>query len=189
MILFINACVRPQSRTCILADYLLEKLDDTVEEEDLAEFDFPKINNGFITYRDELTEKKDYSDPLFLPAHRFANADIVVIAAPFWDLSFPSILKQYFEQINIPGITFEYSDDGIPKSLCKIKSLYYITTAGGFITSEDFGFGYINALSKSFYNISQTFFIKAEGLDIDGADIDNIICESKRSIDRLFDKK
>ena len=66
MILFINACVRPQSRTCILADYLLEKLDDTVEEEDLVEFDFPKINNGFITYRDELTEKKRlFRSPVF----------------------------------------------------------------------------------------------------------------------------
>ncbi len=188
MILFINACVRPQSRTRILADHLIKKLNDNFEEEDLAKFDFPKINNEFIVYRDELTEKRDYSDPMFLPAQRFANADTVVIAAPFWDLSFPSVLKQYFEQINIPGITFEYSDDGIPKSLCKIKALYYITTAGGFITSEEFGFGYINALSKSFYNIPQTFSIKAEGLDIDGADIDKIICEAKRFIDSLFEK-
>ena len=58
MILFINACVRPQSRTRILADHLLAKLDGTVFEENLAEYDFPKINNGFLEYRDALVLKR-----------------------------------------------------------------------------------------------------------------------------------
>ena len=189
MILFINACVRPQSRTRILADHLLAKLDGTVFEENLAEYDFPKINNGFLIYRDALAEQKEYTNPLFSLARRFAKADTIVIAAPFWDLSFPSLLKQYFEQISIPGITFEYSAEGIPVSLCKATSLYYVATAGGFITSEEYGFGYINALAKNFYTIPQTVFIKAEGLDIDGADIDGIMRKAKKDIDRIFDNK
>ncbi len=30
---------------------------------------------------------------MFLYAKDFAESDIIVIAAPYWDLSFPSILK------------------------------------------------------------------------------------------------
>ena len=41
---------------------------------------------------------------MFDLAKQFAEADEVIIAAPFWDLSFPAALKQYFEQINVLGI-------------------------------------------------------------------------------------
>ena len=40
-------------------------------------------------------------------AHRMrtiANADKIVIAAPFWDMSFPSLLKVYIENIYTIGI-------------------------------------------------------------------------------------
>ena len=37
---------------------------------------------------------------------------VIVIAAPYWDLSFPAVLKTYLEQINVLGVTFDYSDDG-----------------------------------------------------------------------------
>lgn len=46
---------------------------------------------------------------MFKYAHEFANADLIVIAAPFWDLSIPALLKVYIENIAVDGITFEYS--------------------------------------------------------------------------------
>lgn len=105
----------------------------------------------------------------------FANADTVVIAAPYYDLSFPAMLKQYFEQINVLGLTFTYSETGTPKGLCKAKDLYYVTTAGGPIISDEFGFGYVKALAKCFYGIENVYQIKAEGLDIIGADVEAIL--------------
>ena len=38
-ILFVNACVRPQSRTKLLAKYVLEKLDGEIQELDLEKED------------------------------------------------------------------------------------------------------------------------------------------------------
>ena len=116
-----------------------------------------------------------YDDPLFSLGRDFANADTIVIAAPYYDLSFPAMLKQYFEQINVLGVTFTYSDAGVPKGLCKAKSLYYVTTAGGSIISDDFGFGYVKALANTFYGIEEVHQIKAEGLDIVGADVEAIL--------------
>ena len=58
---------------------------------------------------------------MFSLAKEFAIADTIVIAAPYYDLSFPAMLKQYFEQINVLGVTFTYSDSGIPEGLCKAR--------------------------------------------------------------------
>ncbi|MBQ6052953.1 MAG: NAD(P)H-dependent oxidoreductase [Clostridia bacterium] len=185
-VLFVNACVRKGSRTLSLAKYLLEKLDGNICEEKLEDLVFPQINERFLELRDGLVKKREFDDPIFSPANRFAEADEIVVAAPFWDLSFPSILKQYFEQINVLGITFTYSRNGIPQSLCKAGKLYYVATAGGFIAESEYGFGYVNALAKGFYGINETHFIKAEGLDIDGANVDEIIANAKKDIDSLF---
>lgn len=175
MILFINACVRKESRTLRLAQQLIKTLDGEINEVRLEEIKFPKVDEEFINRRDALKKAGKYDDPLFSLGKDFANADTIVIAAPYYDLSFPAMLKQYFEQINVLGVTFTYSDAGVPKGLCKAKSLYYVTTAGGSIISDDFGFGYVKALANTFYGIEEVHQIKAEGLDIVGADVEAIL--------------
>ena len=44
----------------------------------------------------------------------------------------------------------------------------------------------LEALAKLFYGISNTFCIKAKGLDIDGADVASILLRAKRDIDNLL---
>ena len=112
---------------------------------------------------------------MFSLARQFSEAETIVIAAPFWDLSFPAMLKQYFEQINVTGITFKYSEDGTPTGLCMADRLFYVTTAGGYFVPEEYGFGYIKALAQNYYGIQDVRQITAAGLDIDGADIDAIL--------------
>ena len=108
-----------------------------------------------------------------------------MIAAPYWDLSFPAALKQYFEQINVVGITFKYTEDGIPVGLCKARRLYYVTTAGGSYVPEEFGFGYIKALSQGFYGIQEVRKIEAAGLDLVGADVSAIMRAAESTIDSI----
>ncbi len=179
MILFVNACVRKQSRTLILAKRLLDTLDGEIKEVQLEKVAFPVVNEEFIDLRESLKNAGKYDDPMFDLGRDFANADTIVIAAPYYDLSFPAMLKQYFEQINVLGLTFTYSDTGIPQGLCKAKKLYYVTTAGGPILSDEPGFGYVKALANTFYGIEEVHQIKAEGLDIIGADVEAILNSAK----------
>ena len=185
MILLINACVRSNSRTRKLADALLSKLDGDVVEVDLGRIDFPVVDEAFLAKRDELEEKCCWDDPMFDLARQFASADQFVVAAPYYDLSFPASLKQYFEQINVLGITFEYTPQGMPITMCKANRLYYVTTAGGAFVPEEFGFGYVKALAQGFYGIEDVRQIRAVGLDIEGADVDAIICEAMKSCDTI----
>ena len=175
MILFINACVRRGSRTRKLAKSLLSTLNEPYEEVRLEEINFPVVDEAFLSRRDRLISEGRFDAPPFELARQFEEADEIVIAAPFWDLSFPASLKQYFEQINVIGITFHYTPEGKPEGLCKAKRLTYITTAGGNYFPEEYGFGYVKALAQNFYGIHDVRLLKAVGLDIVGADAEAII--------------
>lgn len=177
MLLYINACVRAQSRTKRLADRLIEKLGGGAERLDLASLSFPVADEAFLERRDRLIAAGAFDDPLFDLARQFAAADRIVIAAPYWDLSFPAALKQYVEQINVLGITFAYTPEGVPKGLCRAKKLYYVMTAGGTFVPEEYGFGYVRTLARSFYGIEDVELIQAVGLDLVGADPEEILRE------------
>ena len=131
MVLYIDACVRKNSRTRRLADCLLHTLNAPYTRLRLAECVFPTVDEAFLEKRDRLLREGDFDNPVFAYARQFAQADKIIIAAPFWDLSFPAVLKSYLEQINVVGITFRYTPEGIPEGLCRAERLYYVTTAGG----------------------------------------------------------
>ena len=173
MVLFINACVRSESRTKQLADALLAKITDDYDEIRLEDVKFPVTDEAFLKNRDRLIAGRQFGEKSFAMARQFAAAETIVLAAPYWDLSFPASLKQYIEHINVLGITFEYTPEGFPKGLCKADKLYYVMTAGGSYVPEEFGFGYIKALAENFYGIRDCELIKAVGLDIYGADVES----------------
>ena len=185
-ILYINSCVREESRTNKLAKYLLDKPNGNIEEVNLNKENIRPLNSSLLKKRDKLREINDYNDDLFKYAKDLKDADIVVISSPYWDLSFSSLLKIYFENVNIGGITFGYDEKGNIKSLCHIKKLYYVTTAGGYIQSDEYGFGYVKSMFNTFYNVNDISYIKAEGLDIYGNNIDNIMNFAKMDIEKLF---
>ena len=185
-ILFVNSCPRQDSRTKLLADYLLNKLNGTANERNLVTTTLLPLTEKTIAQREDFVRQRDLNHPLLALAKEFACADCIVIAAPFWDLSFPALLKLYIEHINIVGITFAYHTDGRPYGLCKAKKLYYVTTAGGPIVNEAYGYGYIQALATNFYGIPDTYCIKAENLDVNGTNIKNILRHAQQAIDTLF---
>lgn len=182
MTLFINACVRAESRTKVLAEHLLSKQSGPVTEVRLNEVAFPPVGEAFLQKRDALIERRAFDDPLFDLARQFAAADEIVIAAPFWDLSFPAVLKQYLEQITVTGVTFFYTPEGVPQGLCRAKRLTYVTTVGGDFFPAEFGAGYVKALAQGFFGIPEFRLIKAAGLDLDGADADAILAAAKETI-------
>ena len=179
-ILFVNACIRPNSRTLELANCVLQRLDGAVEEVKLYEEKLSPLNLEEMEVRDKSAKNKDFSGDIFNLAKQFATADVIVLAAPYWDLMFPAVVKNYFEKITVNGLTFAYGENGIPYGLCKAKKLIYVTTSGGSIV-YNFGFDYVTALAKCFYGIDEVQFVSAQGLDVYGADITKIIKEVKQS--------
>ena len=181
-LLFVNACVRQGSRTLRLAMRLLSARGEPFEEAEIGAMSFPEVDEAFLKRRDALIARRAFSDPLFAPARQFARADSIVVAAPYWDLSFPAALKRYIEQVNVLGVTFEYTPEGTPRGLCRAKDLTYVTTAGGAYVPEEFGFGYVKALAENFYGIRDVRLVMAKGLDIDGADEEAIMKEQLEKI-------
>ena len=178
-ILFINACVRENSRTLVLAKNILSKMSGEVTEVNLNQENIVPLNRELLEKRENLISNKNMDDPMFYYAKQFAEADEILIAAPFWDLSFPGILKAYMEQITVSGITFEYVS-GRPHGLCKAKSLKYVTTSGGPIFA-DFGYEYIKALAKNFYGISETKAYRAMNLDVDMIAAEDVLTKAEIS--------
>ena len=183
-LLFLNACVRPGSRTLELAETLLANWKGRIQEVRLYEMRLPMLELKGLEKRNRAAQEKNFSDPVFDAAWQFAAADVIVIAAPYWDLMFPAALKTYLENITVSGVTFCYSAQGRPESMCRAKKLYYLTTSGGFIGENDFGFSYIEALAKNFFGITEIHRYAAEGLDIFGADVEQIMEKTKEKINK-----
>ena len=181
-ILYINACCRENSRTNELAQHLLDRLNGNIQTINLYDENISPINAELLLERDNLLKDGKMNDEMFTLANQFSKADTIVISAPYWDLMFPSILKVYLENITVCGITFRYSEKGVPQSLCNAKNLYYVTTSGGFIGEFNFGFDYIKALATGFFGIDNVICFSAEGLDIFGADVDGVMQKVKGNI-------
>ena len=164
-ILFVNACVRENSRTLVLAKSVMKDMTDEIIEVNLNLEDIKPLDGARLEKREDLIQAGKLDDPLFRYAKQFAAADEIVIAAPFWDLSFPAKLKIYLEQITVSGITFRYVD-GRPSGLCNAKRLTYVTTSGGPIFA-DFGYSYVKTLAQAFYGIPKTCAVRAMNLDVD----------------------
>ena len=182
MTLYINCCLRKESRTNRLAKAVLQKLGGDYTELKLYEENLRPLDSETLNKRTALIEQGDFSDKIFDYAKQFAAADTIVIGAPYWDLSFPAPLKTYIENIYVTGVVSEYDEKGMPRGLCKAERLYYVATAGG-PYDPTYSYGYIESLCKNFFGIPDTRLIKAEMLDIAGNDAEQILISE---IDRVL---
>ena len=110
-ILHINACFKEGSRTDELTQYLLSNLNGQIQSVNLFDEKLPPLDDVLLKKRDELLKNGNTDDELFCMARQFAEADTIVISAPYWDLLFPAVLRIYLENITVCGITFRYSEN------------------------------------------------------------------------------
>lgn len=186
-ILFVNACVRgEESNTLKLCKVALEEWKQRYPEAQFSEVNLEQIRPQAL-YPEDIKRRDDFrhagtlSDPMFDFAHQFAKADKILIGAPYWDLSFPAVLKIYLEHISVVDITFRYTEHG-PVGCCQADELLYITTSGGPVgPADNMGFDYIKGLCTAFYGISKLHCFAVNGLEM-GGDIDAMICEGERKL-------
>mgnify|MGYP001122320991 CR=1 FL=1 len=188
-VLFVDCCIRREaSNTRKLAKAFLSALpsDCAVTRLDLMAEDLSYFKDSYFDQREALLEENRRDHPRFRYAHQFAQADLIVIAAPFWDLSFPASLKIFIENVLVTGLVFAYGADSIPHTLCKMKRVVYLTTSGGYIGDMNTGEVYIRQLCKNFLGDPQVDVVSAEGLDIWGNDVEGILASAREKIDALF---
>ena len=139
--------MRAGSRTKRIATPIIDQLSRrySVETVDLTKNIYPVADNKTLEDRNQGILPEEH----VALARRIAEADRIVIAAPFWDMSFPSALKVFFENMSLFGITFD-SNDKECYGLCKAEKVMYITSRGMDIATGDpleQATPYINALS------------------------------------------
>lgn len=184
-ILFISACVRNDSRTMRLVRHLLSKLEGTIEEVNLVTEKIPVIDDwNTLQNRYSLLKSGKTDVPELRLARQFASADTIVIAAPYWDLAFPAMVKIYMEHVTVTGLTFRYSEEGFPVGMCKARRMIYVMTSGGPV-DMNFGYDYLAALCRNFFGIRETMLFKAENLDIIGSDVEKIMASAFAEIDEV----
>ena len=163
-LIYINACMRAGSRTRRIATPIVEELRKRykVETVDLTKNLYPVANNCTLEDRNQGIVPPEH----VALAKKIAAADRIVIAAPFWDMSFPSALKVFFENMSLFGVTFD-SNDKECYGLCKAEKVMYITTRGMNISTGDpleQATPYIKALSH-LWGWGELTVISAQNMD------------------------
>lgn len=163
-IFYIDATMREGSRTRRIASALIEELGKRYEivTVRLDGADFPAVNGRILQDRDNGIVPEEYAGM----ARQLADADRIVIAAPFWDMSFPAALKVFFENMSLFHITFD-SNDHECYGLCRCEKVLYITTRGMDIHTGDAleqATPYLKALGK-LWGLGSLEVVSAENMD------------------------
>ena len=194
-LLFIDGCVSqrgPASRTRALAEAFLSAFREShpgaeVETVTLEALDLKPFLPAALNQRDELASVGAFGAPVFDLARQFQAADKIVAAAPFWDMSFPAVMRTYIEYISANGLCYHYEADGCHGD-CRADRLAYLTTSGDFERPESLGVLYWKQLSKMF-GVPRFDYVFAGGLDVDPAKAPELLeaaCEQARALGRSF---
>ena len=194
-LLFIDGCVSqrgPASRTRALAEAFLSAFREShpgaeVETVTLEALDLKPFLPAALNQRDELASVGAFGAPVFDLARQFQAADKIVAAAPFWDLSFPAVMRTYIEYISANGLCYHYEADGCHGD-CRADRLAYLTTGGDFERPESLGVLYWKQLSKMF-GVPRFDYVFAGGLDVDPAKAPELLeaaCEQAQTLGRSF---
>ncbi|MDY5613458.1 NAD(P)H-dependent oxidoreductase [Dysosmobacter sp.] len=171
-LLFVDCCISQRgadSRTRTLADAFLTAFRgkhpdaeaETISQETLLAlkpFDAAMLND-----RDALASVRAWDAPVFALARQFRAADAIVVAAPFWDLSYPTALRTYIEYISANGLTYHYDEHGCHGD-CRASRLVYLTSGGDFEREDSVGVVHWRQLAAMF-GIPQFDYVFAGGLN------------------------
>ena len=165
-LIVINACVRQaDSRTLRIAEPIIDALS---KRYGTVQYNLPEMD-GILPLTPALYAERGSGEiPAWAlaAAGEIAGADRILIAAPFWDMSFPAVLKCFFEQTSLFDVTF--TDTGKTCiGLCKAPKVLYITTRGMDIATgseREQATPYLKALG-TLWNLGELTTISARNMD------------------------
>ncbi|AMG12457.1 FMN-dependent NADH-azoreductase [Vibrio vulnificus] len=154
-----------------LVDEFINKFDQQdVVVRDLAQQPLPVLDFQVATAlraSGDLSEAQqaivDLSDQLIA---EIKHADTLIIAAPMYNFTVPTQLKNWIDLIARAGVTFTYTEQG-PKGLIEGKKAVVVTTRGGI--HKDAASDIITPYLKTvlgFVGITEVEFVYAEALNM-----------------------
>ena len=182
-LLFVDCCISQRgadSRTRALAEAFLKGFREACPDADVEHLTpetllaLRPFDAAALDERDDLSAAGAYEAPVFALARQFRAADAVVIAAPYWDMSYPAALRTYIEHISAVGLTYHYEADGCHGE-CRARWLTYLTSGGDFERENSIGVLHWQQLC-SLFGIGRFAHIFAGGLDIDPAKTPELLC-------------
>ncbi|MBS4220925.1 FMN-dependent NADH-azoreductase [Bacillus sp. FJAT-49711] len=189
-----------QSRSSMLANHFIEEYkrhhpEDTVEKLDLYKADIPFLDVDVFSAWGKFAAHEELTETEMIKALRmdeltsqFLEADKLIFATPFWNLSYPPMLKAYIDTICIAGKTFHYTENG-PVGLVPEKPLLLIEARGG-IYSEgpaaemENSYRYFKTI-MGFMGLKNFTPVIAEGLDIDPNQTESILVEARQKLTNI----
>jgi FMN-dependent NADH-azoreductase len=194
-VLYIKANVKPEgmSRTfkisdAFIAEYQKNNPGDKVVTLDLykEDIDFLKAEDLMVVFGPKTEESRKHS--VLKYAYQFAEADKYVVAEPMWNLGIPAILKAYADYVSVVGITFHYTESGAHGLLAGKKAVNIVTRGGDYCSAPacdvELGDRYIKTIF-GFFGITDFTTVFADGMDIQGNDVDAILTKAQEQAKEL----
>ena len=138
---------------------------------------------AMLDERDALASVQAWDAPVYDLARQFRAADAVVVAAPFWDLSYPAALRTYVEYISANGLTYHYDAAGCHGD-CAADTLVYLTTGGDVEREESVGVVHWRQLAAMF-GIGRFDYVFGGGLDLDPSKAPELVSAAAELARRL----
>lgn len=124
--------------------FLAKHTDFELDELDLYKCHIPRLEYEYFEKRNCMIKEEDFNKlnqkqqeevhKMVKLADQFKEADLYVIAAPMWSLSFPSPLKEYIDCVVMEGKTIHIEKDNVEGLLNdKQRGMIYIQSSGGSI--------------------------------------------------------
>lgn len=178
-------------------NFKVEEVDLYKEHIPRLEYQYFKDRNCVITEEDakklpekdqkEIRKIRDLCD-------QFISAQMYVIAAPMWSLSFPAPLKEYIDCIVQEEKTISFEKGKKPKGLLddKERAVVYIQSSGGNIPwildpIMDKGENYVAQIMKAM-GIKNVQELKVDATGTTEEERENAIREAEEKIDSILDR-
>lgn len=178
-------------------DFKVEEVDLYKEHIPRLEYQYFKDRNCVISEEDakklpekdqkEIRKIRDLCD-------QFISAQMYVIAAPMWSLSFPAPLKEYIDCIVQAEKTISFEKGKKPKGLLddKERAVVYIQSSGGNIPwildpIMDKGENYVAQIMKAM-GIKNVQELKVDATGTTEEERGNAIREAEEKIDSILDR-
>ena len=202
--LIINAHPHPHSSmsaTNRMVAHLLAKLPaGSVQTVNLAETDIQPLDKAAVEMfiatvfqrQQPNAEQAALLARLMSVVEQVKSARRLVIAYPMYNFGIPARLKDWLDNLVVPGETFRYGEDGAPQGLMGAHKVLLLQASGS-VYSEgrpmaqmDFASSYLKTLLGGFLGFASVDTVRAEGTSGDNREA--AIQRASADIDAVYDR-